>query len=479
MKLRVLMAASAVASTCLAGSVQAADPVNGKLIYQSGKSGLPGCSACHGADPANGTNNVAAGKDWTVIKSAITSNRGGMGVYAAVLTDTDLQDIAAYIANPASGTPSPQASLAPSSLAFGNQTLGIVSTVRSATLSNAGTAALTVQNITIGGANTSDFARTGTCAIGTNLNAGASCTIDVTFTPLATGGRSATISIAHNASGSPTALALSGTGAAPATSAPGVTLNPIALDFGTVTSAMSSAAKTAQLTNSGNAPLLLTDVVLEGTNAADFARTTDCPLTGSLAAGTSCSISVTFTPAASGARSADIAIVSNATGAPTLKLTGSGAAVTQPPGPVPGAALTLSATAIDFGTQTIGRAGRTRTLVVANAGSTAVSIASVTISGDFSQRNHCTGHALQPGNTCSVRIRFSPGAAGARSGQLSITSNATGSPHVVGLSGIGQTRSSAATRGGERGDDCDDDDGTAACSVMTAPLGGTAAPRRN
>ena len=125
MKLPPIIAASAVVLASLAGSAQAADPVNGKALYQNGKSGLPGCSACHGMDPSNGTNNIAAGRDWTVIKSAITSNRGGMGMYAAALTDTDLQDIAAYIANPASGTPSPQASLAPTSLAFGNQTLGV------------------------------------------------------------------------------------------------------------------------------------------------------------------------------------------------------------------------------------------------------------------------------------------------------------------------------------------------------------------
>lgn len=468
MKLPVLFAASAVTLASLAGGAHAADPVNGKAIYQNGKSGLPGCSGCHGLDPANGTNNIAAGKDWTVIKSAIASNRGGMGMYATALTDADLQDIAAYIANPASGTPSPQAALAPTSLAFGNQTLGVPSSVRTATLSNAGTATLTIQNITIGGANTSDFARAGTCALGTNLNAGASCTIDVTFTPVASGGRSATISIAHNAAASPTALALSGTGVAPTPTAPAVTFTPTALDFGAVNVLAASAAKTAQLKNSGNAPLLLTGLVVEGTNAGDFASTSDCPLNGSLAAGASCNINVIFTPGASGSRSADIAVQSNATGAPTLKLTGTGTTTTPPPGPAPGASLTLSATAIDFGTQRIGRPGRTRTLVVTNAGTTALSVASIAVTGDFSQRNSCTGRALPPGSTCSVAIRFNPGAAGSRTGQLSITSNAAGSPHTVALSGIG------AAAGTRTADDCDDDDGTATCSVLTAPLGGTA-----
>ena len=43
-----------------------------------------------------------------------------MGLFSTVLTDTDLQDIAAYLADPASGTPSPKAALAASSLAYGD-----------------------------------------------------------------------------------------------------------------------------------------------------------------------------------------------------------------------------------------------------------------------------------------------------------------------------------------------------------------------
>jgi hypothetical protein len=81
------------------------------------------------------------------------------------------------------------------------------------TLTNSGTAALSISSIAITGTNASDFAQTNTCPSGlATLAAGASCTISVTFTPSAAGGRTAALSVTDNASGSPQSVALSGTG---------------------------------------------------------------------------------------------------------------------------------------------------------------------------------------------------------------------------------------------------------------------------
>ncbi len=82
------------------------------------------------------------------------------------------------------------------------------------TVQNTGNADLNGIAITLSGANSASFAQSTTC--GATLPAGQSCTISVVFTPSAPGDASATLSIADDASGSPQAVPLVGSGTAPA-----------------------------------------------------------------------------------------------------------------------------------------------------------------------------------------------------------------------------------------------------------------------
>lgn len=109
--------------------------------------------------------------------------------------------------------PTPQATLTPSSLSFSDTTVGSTSATQTLTLSNPGNAALPISGITVTGANPADFAETNTCAA--SLAAGASCTIDVTFTPTSAASFSAAVSVADNVAGSPQSATLSGTGTTP------------------------------------------------------------------------------------------------------------------------------------------------------------------------------------------------------------------------------------------------------------------------
>jgi sugar lactone lactonase YvrE len=111
--------------------------------------------------------------------------------------------------------PAPQAVLTPTSLTFASQLLNTTSAAQTITLSNPGTATLTLSGISLTGSNSSAYAETTTC--GATLAVSATCTVSVTFTPTATGTFTAAISIADNASGSPQSVALSGTGTSPAT----------------------------------------------------------------------------------------------------------------------------------------------------------------------------------------------------------------------------------------------------------------------
>src|SRR5438309_1546198 len=104
-----------------------------------------------------------------------------------------------------------QASLSTPSLTLPIQNPATTSAAQTITLSNPGTAALTITSIGVTGTNASDFHQTNSCA--SSVAAGASCTISVTFAPALVGARSASITIADSATGSPHTAALSGTGA--------------------------------------------------------------------------------------------------------------------------------------------------------------------------------------------------------------------------------------------------------------------------
>jgi hypothetical protein len=148
--------------------------------------------------------------------------------------------------------------------------------------------------------------------------AGANCTVSVTFTPSATGARSAALTFTDNAGGSPQSVSLSGTGAAATDS-----LSPTSLAFGNQPAVLTSSPQTVTLTNTGAVTLNITSLTVTGADAGDFAETTTCG--SSVAAGGNCTIAVLFTPGAAGARSAALSISDNVSGSPqTVSLSGTG-----------------------------------------------------------------------------------------------------------------------------------------------------------
>jgi hypothetical protein len=76
-------------------------------------------------------------------------------------------------------------------------------------------------------------------------------------------------------------------------------------------------------------------------------------------------------------------------------------------------------------------------VTVTNTGTATASVSSIAASGDFSQTNTC-GTSIAANASCSVSVSFRPTASGTRTGSLTITSNAAGSPTTVALSGTGQ-----------------------------------------
>jgi two-component sensor histidine kinase len=319
--------------------------------------------------------------------------------------------------------------VSPTSLAFGSQHVGTTSAAQTVTLRNTGNAALSITSLALTGTNGSNFAETNTC--GKSLAAGAHCTISVTFTPSASGNRTASLSITDNTRGSPQRVSLSGTGTAAL-----VSLSPTSLAFGSQAVGKTSTAHTVTLSNTGNAALSSTSLALTGTNASDFAQTNTCG--SSVAAGAHCTISVTFKPSASGSRTASVSITDNASGSPqTVSLSGTG---TLTAAAVAAAVASLSPTSLGFGSQPIGTPSTAQTLTLSNTGNAALSITSLALTGtnasDFAQTNTC-GSSVAAGSNCTISVTFKPSGSGSRTASVSITDNASGSPQTVSLSGTG------------------------------------------
>jgi hypothetical protein len=213
-----------------------------------------------------------------------------------------------------------------------------------------------------------------------------------------------------------------------------------------------SAPQDLTLTNSGNSTLHISAIAAGG----DFAQTNNCPST--LAAGVNCHITVTFTPTTTGTRTGAITVTDDAPGSPQgAGLSGNGV---QP-------LVSLSAASLTFPSQFVGTTGLPLNVTLTNTGDFPLTIQEVSASADFAPANGCTT-SVAPGIGCTISVFFDPSVAGARTGTLTITDNAPGSPHTVALSGTGMdfgfsaSSSSTTVSAGQ----------TASYTVSVAPQGG-------
>jgi len=307
----------------------------------------------------------------------------------------------------------------PNGLTFGAQVVGTTSAPQVVTLTNNLTTTLTISSVGFTGNNSGDFAQTNNC--GTSVNAGASCTINVTFTPAASGTRTATLNVTDNAGNSPQTVSLTGTGIVP------VTLSTASISFGTVL--VDSSATAAPVTLTNNQSVSLTNISISVTGAA-FSQVNTCG--SSIAAGAQCTITVTFAPRTSGSQTGMVTISDSAINSPqTISLKGTGEL------PV-----ALSPGTLAFGTETVGVTSAPKTETVTNNLKVTLDITSISISGadasNFTETGTTCGSTLAAGAKCTITVTFTPSATGARSATLDITDSALTSPQTAKLTGTGE-----------------------------------------
>jgi hypothetical protein len=199
--------------------------------------------------------------------------------------------------------------LTPTSLAFGSVAVDTISTPKSVTLKNTGTATLDITKVVP----STGFAITSTTC-GATLAIGKTCKVSLTFNPTALGAQTGTLSFTDNATGSPQTVSLSGTGVVQAK------LAPASATFAKTKVGTTSAPKTFTLTNDLNVTLNSISISTSGVFAVS---TTTCG--SSLAKKTKCTISVVFKPTGTGATEGSLSVSDSANNSPqTSSLKGTG-----------------------------------------------------------------------------------------------------------------------------------------------------------
>lgn len=311
------------------------------------------------------------------------------------------------------GVAAPQITLTPTMLSFGGQVLNTTSSAQQLTISNTGGASVSLTSESV----TGSFAiQTNTC--GSTLAAQSGCTLAIVFTPTQAGPASGVLTVV-TAQGTQT-VSLSGSGATSATD----TLAPLSLSFAPTLEFSSSAPQTVTLTNSGSTPLTAIQVQVNG----DFTVVNGCNYT--LNAQSSCTLTVTYTPHATGPETGAIT-VTDILRSQTVTLSGTGLA---PPTD------TLSATSLTFPATVLGFSAPPQTITLTNSGNVALNAITLQILGaGFAQTSTC-GTVLAAHSTCNITITYTPQTAGNATGQLDVTdANRT---QVVTLNGSAETPAS-------------------------------------
>jgi hypothetical protein len=333
---------------------------------------------------------------------------GQLTIYANIPTGQ------ATVALSGTGTAAASIVLTPTSLNFAANTVNQSDPSQIVTVANVGGTTATLQTPNITG-NSADFAITANTCTAT-LPPSTACSIAITFTPTATGARSATLSITDSA-GTQTA-ALSGVGNAPATD----TISTNALTFAQQQLNTTSPAQQVTFTNAGGVALTL---ISASVSSGDFAIVNACG--NSLAANSTCAISVTFTPTATGTRTATLTLTDQFR-TQTIALSGTGVA---PPG------VSLSPVALTFPATGVTLVSPAQTLTLTNNGGLPLTISNVAVSPGFTIATNTCGNTLAVNAACSLAIVFAPTAAGSASGTITLTTNAVPTTQTATLTGTG------------------------------------------
>ena len=315
-------------------------------------------------------------------------------------------------------------------LDFGSVGLGATPSLV-ATVTNTGQQDVTVSGVAVNGANAAEFSANSAGLIGTVIAPGGSVNIDVSFSPVSGGAKTATLELALTQSGDVYSL---GTALQAVGLMPQVSIVPAStLDFGMwgVDSGASSSAAVV-ISNTGGSSLSISNITFTGLNATDFAIASDSSET-QLVPGASRTLNITFDPAALGQRTANLEVATNDLNSPStiIALTGEGVAT---PVLIPNISATPGNIDYPEDQDINNKVAMPQTVEITNEGNGNLEISGVTLTGpnanSFVIVSDTGESVLAPAETRTIVLDFSPSEVGSLSATLSISSNDPDSPTV-------------------------------------------------
>jgi hypothetical protein len=303
-------------------------------------------------------------------------------------------------------------------LAYGNVLVGTTSIVRTVTVTNSGTSAVTVNSPTISGDGASSFTVTDNTCSGIQLQPKASCVMAVNFQPTAVG-RIAVPMVITGGSSSQT-IYLVGTGFVP----PSLSITPSSADLGSLVLG-SSATQVFQVSNSTASSIEMTSItagMADGSPTPDFSQENTCAAT--LAPQATCTITVTFTPSVAGTRNGAIHLLINSITNQSVSITGTGLPI-----------FAVSSSSLIFSPTPVGSSSL-QSVTLTNQSSSAQGFA-LNLTAPFAINSTTCISPLAAGAQCSVSISFQPTSAGAQTSTLTVTPAASFAPETISLGGIG------------------------------------------
>jgi hypothetical protein len=323
----------------------------------------------------------------------------------------------------------PAFNVTPASLTFASQLVGQASPPSVLTISNTGGAPMANVGFQLIGQSAASF-QAGATTCGATLNNGSSCMVPVVFTPAVAGGSAATLVISSSTKGvTAFSVPLSGTGTAPGA----LSVSPTQLVFPMVAPGQSSAPQGVFITNTGTGSL--SSVLLTVSPPFSLAQST---CTGSLAAGSSCSAGVTFSPAVNGNFSGALSVSS--------PLLGTGASVTlSGMGGVPGS-LQAQPGILNFPVTGVGSTSDPITVTLTNpSGAGSLANLKLDATGAFKVASSACPSTLAALASCTATVVFSPVSPGAQTGSMTVSSDALVGGEFLPLHGVGFDFTVAAT----------------------------------
>ncbi len=305
-------------------------------------------------------------------------------------------------------------SVSPASFNYGSVVDGQTKS-QNFTLSNTGSAPVTITQISVNGA--------GYSASGLNtpttIAVGRSATFSLLFAPTTAGVLGGTVSIASDAPSSPNVVAVSGTGVAASVT---ISRSPSSISFGSVRSG-SSSSKSVTITNSGNASLTISQVNVNAKDVTASGISSGLTLTP----GQNAALNLTFNPSASETVTGNVTVMSTQGSSAVIPVTGSGVQ----------AGLTLTPSSVNFGNVTVG-SPNSQTIQIANTGTAVLTISQVSVTGSgYSSSSLSLPLSINPGASTNFNVQFAPQSTGTVSGSVSLVSNAPTSPDTASMSGVG------------------------------------------